>query len=150
MHRTTNLFREVQKFLIPLGAKQEFKDLMNILFNWQIILDQDISDYTSPYSFKNTTKGRVLEVHICNNVIGTELYYRKKEMISKVNAILAKEKICDILFLVKKDGANLYGSTKPKLRSRINKECEYTKAINTEELKASLDRLYSAISERND
>ena len=147
MQGVISVFKEAQKFLVSVNGKPEFKDLMTVLFGWSTIFDDDIFDYTSPSYFKNTKKGRVLEVNVFNSVIGTELYYRKKEMISKINALLKKEKICEVVFLVKSPKSAIHKSANVKC-SNTRKESEYTKLIKKSDLKESLDKLYGAISEK--
>ena len=146
MQRVTSLFKEVQKFLAPLGVKQDFKDFINILFNWQKIFDDEIAIYTSPNKFQKTKKGRALEVSVFNSVMGAELYYRKKEMISKINNLLAEDKVVDIIFLVKKQKADIYKKKKTDNTHR-QQECEATKIITNPELRDSLDKLYNSIKE---
>lgn len=147
MQKVTSLFKEAQKFLIPLSKNTGFKDLMNILFNWSVIFDNNIANYTYPDSFRKTSKGRVLEVTIENNAIGTELYYRKKEMISKINALLTKDKIDDIIFLVKSSNSAIKEKIETKYETKS--ECKYTALIDNADLKKSLDGLYDAIKGKN-
>jgi hypothetical protein len=148
MQKVTSLFKEAQRFLIPLSKNTGFKDLMNILFNWSVIFDSAIATYSHPDSFRNTSKGRALEVIIENNVIGTELYYRKKEMMSKINALLTKDKINDIIFLVKSSNSVIKEKTETKYE-KTKSECEYTALIKDSDLRKSLDGLYDAIKGKN-
>ncbi len=149
MQGFTSLFKEVQKFLTPLSKNTGFKDLMNILFNWSILFDSAIASYSRPESFRNTSKGKALEVIVENNVVGTELYYRKKEMMSRINDLLTKDKINDIIFLVKSSNSVIREKTETK-HAKTKSECEYTALINNTDLRKSLDGLYDAIKGKND
>lgn len=146
MSNVTNLFKEAQRVLMLTSGGQESKHLVNILFNWTKIFEENIALSTSPVGIKEGKKGGVLEVNVFNNVVGAELYYRKREMISKINALLGKDVLADVMLTVKHRAASLNITSHEIIDKKI--EAQETKQINNEELKNSLNKLYGVIKER--
>ena len=146
MSNVTNLFKEAQRVLMLTSGGQESKHFVNILFNWKKIFEENIALSTSPVGIKDGKKGSVLEVSVFNNVVGAELYYRKREIISKINALLGKDVISDVMFTVKHKAVSLSKRSHESSHKII--EAQETKQINNEGLKESLNKLYSSIKER--
>ena len=146
MSNVTNLFKEAQRVLMLTSGGQESKHLVNILFNWTKIFEENVALSTSPVGIKEGKKGGVLEVNVFNNVVGAELYYRKREIISKINDLLGKNVIADVMLTVKHKPTSLNVTSHDVVDKKI--EAQETKQINNEDLKESLNKLYSVIKER--
>lgn len=135
-----NLFKEAQKLLISLDGGKEIKCFANILFNWHKIFDNDIALLTTPGKLKNSKSGKVLEVKVLNNAVGTELYYRKNEILSRIRDLLGQDIVRDIVLSVRTEGFK-----KKKEVCNVIEDNRYTDQIKVQGLKNSLNSLYSAI-----
>lgn len=134
---------------MSLAEKKKLKYFIKILFNWAVIFEESISKYTSPGKIKEEKDGATLEIDVFNNVIGSELFYRKKEMITKINDLLGKKIIKSIVFSVKHKKIeerleHSKGEHKKKWGS------QNTEGIKNSELKESLGSLYGAIKEKHE
>ena len=148
MSNVTNLFKEAQRVLMLTSGGQGSRHLVNILFNWTKNFEENIACNSSPVGIKEGKKGGVLEVNVFNNVVGAELYYRKREMMSKINALLGENVVSDVMFKVKHRVVGLSNTSNESGYKII--EAQETKQINNEGLKESLNKLYSAIKKEDE
>ena len=144
MTKAKNLFKEAQNLLISLGGGEEVKCFANIVFNWQKVFDGEIALYSKPGKIKTGRKGKVLEIKVCNNSVGTELYYRKQEIISKIKDLLGQDIIKDIVLSVNKEDFKRVNNNKTVTCGNVENNM-YTEQIKEQELKNSLNSLYNAI-----
>lgn len=88
--------KEIIKSLLKNAKFKQMNETYFIFENWEKIVGKDISEVTTPIRLYKDK----LFVNVENSVIMEEMIYRKKEIIEKINSILKREKINNIIFKI--------------------------------------------------
>ena len=97
MAATSTLSREAQKIMMSCAGKEREK-ILRLMFNWPDVVGQKIALNSFPKRIKGSRgKGMVLAIEVANSAIGTELYYMKKEIVTRVNGFLGADTIVDLV-----------------------------------------------------
>ena len=84
----------LQNLLKSLGLEKRMKE-QDIIINWEKIVGNNIAENTKPFKIE----GAKLFLKVKSSAWRNELFYLKKELISKLNDSAKQELVKDIIFL---------------------------------------------------
>jgi len=84
----------LQNLLKNLGLEKRMKE-QEVIINWEKIVGNNIAENTKPFKIE----GAKLFLKVKSSAWRNELFYLKKELISKLNDSAKQELVKDIIFL---------------------------------------------------
>lgn len=75
--------------------------LKKIIFHWQDIVGEKLSEYVYPFKLQNDSDKKVLFLAVSNSAVSAEIHYIKGSIIEKITFFLGKQGVDEIKVLLK-------------------------------------------------